>query len=148
MNMNSLIRLNRLGSFLNKNFGLLSLNSCVHNSHGLIFYKLSCNDQTTLNHQLNVRQRVQINNSDGHFLRQVRSDTKCCAQVCDLQLRSSSSDSKSSPTTSEKRSIGSLSATLVDNSSNSIKPYLQLMRLDRPIGKKNIILKSHTFVTL
>lgn len=34
-----------------------------------------------------------------------------------------------------KRSVGSLSAALVDNSSVSIKPYLKLMRLDRPIGK-------------
>lgn len=35
----------------------------------------------------------------------------------------------------KKRSVGSLSAALVDSSSVSIKPYLKLMRLDRPIGK-------------
>lgn len=36
----------------------------------------------------------------------------------------------------KNKPVGSLSAALVDNSSVSIKPYLKLMRLDRPIGKR------------
>lgn len=137
--MTSLLKLNRLCPFWNKHFGLLGFNSCMVsscNSRSVMLFTLPCDKQITPNNKPKVSCKFKTNHRDGHFP-YITSDTKCCAQFCDWQVRNSSSDSKSSPITSEKRTIGSLSATLVDNSSNSIKPYLQLMRLDRPIGNYN-----------